>query len=314
MAEAGLRVAVLGSVHMDLIASAARLPRPGESVGGGVFSMSPGGKGGNQACQLALAGASPLMIARLGDDAFGDELVTALQRKGVDTSCVVRQGVDPTGASTVLSAQGDYASIIAPGAAALLSVEDVNEARAEIARSVALLLQFELPLEISAYAASIAVELNVPVILNASPAPARLEDVPEALWDATKVLVVNRVEAGIILGRTVDSSAAAAKAALDLHELFEIETVILTLGAEGSLGVQGGGIVWQPAFSVAPVDTVGAGDAFLGVAVTGMLEGLDLTEALRRGAAAGALAVMQRGAYNALPARAEIDRFLAGQD
>ena len=117
------RVVVLGSVHMDLIATAARLPERGESVAGGTFAMAPGGKAGNQACQCALAGAAASIVTRLGGDAFGRELREAMARRGVDTSLVAIDPEAPTGASTVLAAEGDYQSIIAPGAAGRLSAE-----------------------------------------------------------------------------------------------------------------------------------------------------------------------------------------------
>ena len=127
------RFVALGSVHMDLIATAERLPAPGESVTGGTFAMAPGGKAGNQACQLALAGADTAIVTRLGDDAFGAQLTAALEARGVDTSHVSIDKEAATGASTVLAAEGDYASIIAPGAAGRLSHEDVERARAAIA-------------------------------------------------------------------------------------------------------------------------------------------------------------------------------------
>ena len=109
-------VVVLGSVHMDLIASAARMPGRGESVGEGVFAMSAGGKAGNQACQFVLAGAYAHVITRLGKDAFGETLLDDLTRRGVDTVLVAQDPTTPTGASTVFAVEGDYSSIIAPGA------------------------------------------------------------------------------------------------------------------------------------------------------------------------------------------------------
>ncbi len=303
-------VVVLGSVHMDLIATADRLPGRGESVGGGVFTMAPGGKGGNQACQFVLAGARAHMVTRLGADAFGRELLGGLQAKGVDTALVALDPDHPTGASTVLAAEGDYSSIIAPGAAALLSAEDVERARPIMERADALILQLELPVAVSAMAAEIAAAGGKRVILNASPAPDSAEAIPEALWRATSVLAVNRVEAGRLLGRPVDGGPAEVDV-VDLAQRLGIETVVMTLGTDGVVAVQGSAAVHQPAFPAEVVDAVGAGDAFLGVFVTALLKGLSLAEALRRGAAAGALAVSRRGVYAALPTRAEVDRLLA---
>lgn len=301
---------VLGSVHMDLIATAARLPGRGESVAGGIFSMSPGGKGGNQACQLALSGTRTRMLTRLGDDMFGRQLLAALQAKGVDTSLIVIDDRAPTGASTVLAAEGDYSSIIASGAAANLSTADIDRAGAAIDGADALVLQLELPAAISGYAARIARNKGKCVVLNASPAPESFAALPRDLARSISVLVVNGVEAGRLLGHTLKPGDIPAAAA-GLSARLQIETVVVTAGEAGSVAVRRGETARQTAYPAEVADTVGAGDAFLGTFVTGLLEDLPLKEALRRAAAAGALAVSRRGAYDALPARGEIDQFLA---
>jgi ribokinase len=306
------RVVVLGSVHMDLIATAERLPGCGESVTGGVFAMAPGGKAGNQACQLALAGAEVFIVTRLGDDMFGRQLLTALADKRVDTSLVGIDASAPTGASTVLAAEGDYASIIAPGAAGLLSREDIERSRPVIESADALVVQLEISPEISACAADIAGAAGRCVILNASPAPASWSALPEQLRRATSHLIVNRVEAGRLLGRALDPARSEAEVTA-LASATGVATVIMTLGAEGSVALSGGTLVRQSAFAASLADAVGAGDAFLGAGALALLEGRTLDEALRRGAAAGAIAVARRGVYEALPSRREIDAFLAAR-
>lgn len=292
---------------MDLIATAARLPGRGESVSGGTFAMAPGGKAGNQACQCALAGAETAIVTRLGDDAFGRELRTALAGRGVDTSLIAIDPEAPTGASTVLAAEGDYQSIIAPGAAGRLSGDDIERARPAIEAADALILQLEIAPEISAHAATIAAKVGRMVVLNASPAPEGWEVIPAALRLAATVLVVNRVEAG----RLGADGATPEAAASDLAAKTGAGIVVVTLGREGIAGVAAGEGVRQPPFPAAVVDTVGAGDAFLGTAVVAMLEGRPFAEALRRGAAAGAIAVSRRGVYDALPRRHAVDAFLA---
>ena len=304
------RVVVVGSVHMDLIATAGRLPGRGESVSGATFAMAPGGKAGNQACQCALAGAATQIVTRLGDDAFGRELREALSVRGVDTSLVTIDSDHATGASTVFAAEGDYTSIIAPGAAGRLSVEDIERARPAIEAADALILQLEIPAAVSAYAAGIAADAGRMVVLNASPAPEGWTVIPGALRRATTVLVVNRVEAGRLIGVPIADDAPDAIAD-HVSTATGVATILLTFGADGVLGCAGGETVRQPAFPAELVDTVGAGDAFLGTAVVALLEGLALVEALRRGAAAGAITVSRRGVYEALPSREQVDAFLA---
>lgn len=302
-------VVVLGSVHMDLIASAERLPGRGESVTGGTFTMAPGGKGGNQACQFSLAGARALMVTRLGDDMFGRRLMAALRAKGVDTSLVAIDKHYPTGASTVLAAQDDYASIIAPGAAGRLSTVDIDNARPALEAADALVIQLELPTATSECAAQIVAAAGKRVILNASPVPAAPAEVPETLWRVTSILVVNRVEAGHLLGRRLRSGRINEDIA-ELAAKLKVPTVVVTLGLEGATAVADGEVLHQPAFHAAVVDAVGAGDAFLGVFSTATLEGQPISNALRRGAAAATLALSRSGVYDALPSRRDVDAFL----
>lgn len=303
-------VVVLGSVHMDLIASATRLPERGESVSGGTFAMAPGGKGANQACQLALAGVRTHMLARLGADGFGRRLLAALQAKGVDTSLVAIDADAPTGASTVMAVAGDYASIIAPGAAARLSAADVERARPVLAAADALVLQLELPVAVSDLAARMASALGRRVVLNASPAPETPAGLPRSLLEATSILIANALEAGRLLGRPVQVATAMSDTAA-LAEALGIATIVITFGAEGVAGYERDGFAFTPAYPAEVVDTVGAGDAFLGHFTAAYLAGMRLDGALRRGAAAGALAVSRRGAYDALPTRAEVEALLA---
>ena len=293
---------------MDLIATAVRHPASGESVVG-TFAMAPGGKGGNQACQCALAGARTVLLTRLGEDSFGRELKAALAPTGVDISFIVGDASHATGASTVMAAGGEYASIIAPGAAAHLSIADIEWARPALAEADALILQLELPVAIVAYAAERAAVMGKSVILNASPAPPDWTAIPAGLWQATSVLVVNAVEAGGLLGHPVDA-ADAPDAASALADRLGIATIIVTLGAGGSVAWQDGRVVRQAVFPTEVVDTVGAGDAFLGTLAVALVEGATIDAALRRAAAAGSLAVTRRGAYAALPSRAEVDRKL----
>ncbi len=302
------RVVVLGSVHMDLIATAPRLPGRGESVSGGTFAMAPGGKAGNQACQCALAGADAAILTRLGDDEFGRTLRTALAARGVDVSAIVMDREAATGASTVLAAEGDYQSIIAPGAAGRLSASDIDRARPMIEAADALLLQFEIDPAISAHAAAIAAAAGKTVVLNASPAPEGWDALPAALRQATRILVVNSVEAARLSGR---AELAAGEAAATLASRTGMPIVIVTLGGAGSEGIAGAETVRQAASPATVIDTVGAGDAFLGTAIVALIEGAPLAVALRRGAAAGAIAVSRRGVYDALPPRDAVDRYLA---
>ena len=296
-------VVVLGSVHMDLIATAERLPGRGESVVGQTFTVSPGGKGGNQAAQLVACGLHTCMLTRFGDDMFGRQLFEALTSRGIDPSLITVDANEPTGASTVFAAEGDYSSIIVSGAAGKLSPADIEAARGAIETADALVLQLELPFAISACAAAIAKAAGKYVILNASPAPGKAADLPKEFLKAVSVVVVNTFEACKLLGRELLPSDASRELAKSLG----VGTCIVTAGASGSAACHQGAVIFQPSFFAKVVDPVGAGDAYLGAFVAGMIEGLSLPSTLKRAAAAGALAVSTAGAV--LITRDEIDRF-----
>src|SRR5919112_4166347 len=211
--EAPAGVIVVGSVHMDVVATSDRLPGKGESVVGHRVALSPGGKAGNQAAQAALNEAQTFLIDRVGRDVFGDQLRAALARTGVDTTYLTVDSQAATGVSPVLTgADGEYASIIVPGAAQRLEPADLDAARDAFARSAVLLLQLEIPVRISAHAAQLARLLGARVIFNASPAPAGAGVIPDALWSAVDVLLVNGIEAERLSGVPVSDEAAAVTA------------------------------------------------------------------------------------------------------
>ena len=309
--EAPAGVVVVGSVHMDVVATADPLPGKGESVVGHRVALSPGGKAGNQAAQAALNGARTFLVGRVGRDVFGDRLRAALARTGVDTTYLTVDSQEATGVSPVLTgADGEYASIIVPGAGQRLEPTDIDAARDAFAQSTVLLLQCEIPVRISAHAARLARSLGGRVIFNASPAPAGAGVIPDALWSAVDVLLVNGVEAERLSGVPVSDEAAAVTAGEELQRRFGIPVVIMTLGGRGMLALDERGAHHLPAWPVTVIETIGAGDAFAGVLASELARGRQLNEALPLANAAGALAVTRSGAHDALPTGAQIRAFL----
>jgi ribokinase len=301
-------VTVVGSVHMDLIAIADRLPGRGESLIGHTFAAYPGGKAGNQAAQVAANDCRARIVTRLGDDHFGRELRARLEAKGVDTSRVVIDRTVPTGASLLLvGGDGEYASIIVPAAAARLSEADVDAACPAFANSAVVMLQMEIPIGVTAYTARVAHEAGALVVFNASPAPHSTAQIPHDLWDHVDLLVVNALEAERL------GAPPGVDAATGLRTQFDVPTVVVTLGAAGAVAAAADGTRRVPAWKVEVVDTIGAGDAFVGSLVAELGRGAALKDALSFATAAGALAVTRPGAFDALPSRAETLAFIAGQ-
>ena len=297
------RIVVLGGAHVDFIAAASRAPTRGESIRGDEFSVAPGGKAARQAAQMSRCGAQVKLVSRLGGDHFGRLLRDALSTTGVDLLLTGTDQSLATGASAVFATEGDQASITVPGAANNLSPRDVERARDAIEAADALVLQLEINPETSATAAAIAAEAGRPVILNASPSPEAWSTLPEQLQESVDTLVVNKHEAERLAGgRGLD---------VEFVKHSGVRTAVVTLGAKGALVFENGGMHMIPAFPTAAVDMTGAGDAFLGAFVAARLFGAPTPDAVLRGAAAGALAVSRRGAFDALPEGEEIEAFLA---
>ncbi|WP_025617543.1 ribokinase [Salinispora cortesiana] len=288
------RVVVLGSANMDLVATAAALPRPGETLLGADFVMVPGGKGANQAIAAARAGAACTFLGAIGSDAFGVTLRARVTAAGVDTS-QLRVAYGASGVALVMvNAEGENAIVVSPGANATMTELTESELTA-IREADVLVAQLEIPVETVTEAAVAARAAGTRVVLNAAPA----RTVPPELFAATDVLVVNESEAQTLTGHGRDKPAA-------LLEL--TPRAVLTLGVAGAwYSDRDGGCVRVPAVPVETVDSTAAGDAFSAALAVGWGEGRDLVDAARWATGAGAACVRRLGASVALPRRDEID-------
>lgn len=305
------KIVVVGSSNTDMVVKAARIPAPGETVLGGAFVMAAGGKGANQAVAAARLGAEVTLVARLGADPLGDEAIAGYQKDSILTDLIVRDPDRPTGVALILvDAHGENSITVALGANEALSPDDVERAAERIGAADAVVMQLEVPLAAVERAAAIASAAGVPVILD--PAPAPDGGLPAALLHNVTCLKPNESEAERLTGIRVGDPASAERAARALQELGP-RTVIITLGSQGAIVVDGAAVHHVPAYRVAAVDTTAAGDAFTGALAAAVGAGAALVEAVRRAAAAGALAATRMGAQPSLPTLAEWEAFLANQ-
>ncbi len=298
----GKHVLVVGSLNADLVMRTPKLPLPGETVLGGSFQIVAGGKGANQAVAAARLGAAVKMIGRVGDDQFGALLRRELQTANVDASGVCTDREAPTGTATVLvDAAGQNSIVVASGCNARLSASDIAADAEQFAHAAFLVLQLEIPLETNFAAVAAAHAHGVPVILNAAPAQA----LPAAFVAAADWLVVNEVEAMQLSGATLHSRDDAQAAAARLRH--SGQRVIVTLGAAGAVVVGDAGAWHYPAPAIDVVDTVAAGDAFVGALAAALHAGADDHEALRYAVIAGSLACTKEGAIPSLPGAAAVE-------
>ncbi len=287
------KITVIGSINMDLVTIATRMPMQGETVLGETFRLIPGGKGANQAVAAARLGADVHLIGAVGTDSFGTLLLQHLEKEEI-----VVDGVKPvtdveTGVATIVISEGDNRIIVVPGANHALRPDDLERWEEKIATSDVCLLQLEIPLSVVERAVSIAKRNGVRVILN--PAPA--QPLPDTLLDQVDFLTPNEHERDIVLaGRPLKQWA---------HKL------IVTEGKRGVSFQRNGEQVLIPGFRVPVVDTTGAGDTFNGALAVALSRGMELEEACHYANAAAALSVTKLGAQTGMPTERELESFLA---
>jgi ribokinase len=298
------RVTVLGSMNMDISVTVPGLPLPGATVLGSDARFAPGGKGGNQAVAAARLGAQVRMAGCVGDDAFGGRLIGALQAESVDTSAIRTVTEAASGLALItVDPEGENMITVAPGANQSVAGSEVTAAGAHLAD--VLVMSAEIPVAVISAALAQARIGGTVSLLNLAPAP------PEAaslLASGVDWLVVNESEAAAVLGRPVKGLADARAAAADLAAGREggAAHAVVTAGAEGAAfaGPGGGGVV--AGFRVRAVDSVGAGDTFVGALAVALAVGAPPEAAVRAACAAAAVATTSPGTQGAMPRPADV--------
>ncbi|HET6436428.1 MAG TPA: ribokinase [Anaeromyxobacter sp.] len=255
------RIAVVGSNMIDLITYVDRMPKAGETIEAPRFEMGFGGKGANQAVAAARLGSQVMMVARVGDDAFGKNYLENFRAQGIDVRHVSPAPGFSNGVAPIfVDPSGENWILIVKGANTQLSPADVDRAAADLAGCDLILLQLEVPFETVYHTVALASRLKKDVLLN--PAPARPE-LDVARLAGLTFLVPNQTELALLSGMPTGSVAQNDAAARSLLRR-GIRTVIVTLGGDGALLVTDGATRHVPPVRVKPVDTTGAGDAFIG--------------------------------------------------
>ncbi len=291
---------------MDLVVKSPRIPAVGETILGGNFIMTPGGKGANQAVAAAKLGADVCFIARLGNDIFAEQSLSNFKTEGVNTKYIIQTKEAPSGVALItVDDMGNNVIVVAPGANQKLAPDDVKRAEPDIALSGALVAQLEIPLETVEFAAQLANNCGVLFILD--PAPA--QKLSPKLLKMVDVLTPNETEAQILTGIEVTDEESARTAAKKLLE-YGIKSVILTMGAKGFVLADNDRMESVPAVKVDAVDTTAAGDAFTGSLAVGLAQGKTLYDAALFANYVAALSVTEMGAQSSMPAGEAVDSFI----
>ena len=300
------RIAVIGSNMVDLVTYVTRMPVKGETVEAPSFEMGHGGKGANQAVAAAKLGASVMMVTKVGDDMFADNTIKNLAGFGVDTKYVTRVKGRSSGVAPIMvEPSGENSILIVKGANADLSPADIDNAAEDLKACDLILLQLEIPVETVYAAIDFGKRHGVKTFLNPAPAVADLD--PERIRHAT-FLAPNETELAILSGLPVGSEAEIETAARSLMAK-GIETIIVTMGSRGAMVLTADAVKRIAPISVTPVDTTGAGDAFVGSFARYYVAGAGLDAALNKAVRYAADSITRRGTQKAYATEAEFEIF-----
>jgi len=295
---------VIGSINTDMVAMTDHLPTPGETVMGGEFMMTAGGKGANQAVAAARLDGDVTMVGRLGADIFGDQSVARLEAEKINCDFISRDSAAASGVALIsVDGEGENHIVVAPGANNTLHIDTIDTALSSLPENAIVLMQLEIPIETVAHVISFAKDSNRKVILD--PAPAR--ELPENFLDGLFLITPNETEATHLSGIEVidqNSAKAAAKKLLQTG----VQNVAITMGADGVLLASGDEnlqLIASP--TVNAVDTTAAGDCFNGALSVALANGLELEEGINKACHAASISVTHKGAQDSMPFSNEVN-------
>lgn len=282
------------------------LPQVGDIVAGGKFRICPGGKGANEAIAASRLGGSVSLITKTGNDLFGRQAKQMFSSEGIRTDYIFSDANNPSGVALIMvNNAGEKYISLAQGSITTLSLEEIDKTRSEIMDAKVLLIELETPIETALYAARIASESGVPVIINPSPQ----QTLPDELFRLASIMIPNRSETSKLTGVDVNDFDSAKEAARKLADK-GVETVIITMGHRGALMLRDEETHIIEAFDADVKDTSGAGDVFCAAVCVAISENKDLLSAMKMASAAAALQVSRDGMMDAIPYRYEVERLL----
>ncbi|GLR86619.1 ribokinase [Bradyrhizobium iriomotense] len=300
------RVFVAGSINMDVVATADRHPRVGETVAGKQVLYFPGGKGANQAVAASRLGARTTLIGRLGKDSFGTELKAFLEGQGIDLGYIKETAEAHTGTAIITVAEADNTIVVIPGSNGLVSAEDVGIV--PLVKGDVAVSQFEIPLATIAAFFRRARAAQARTLLNPAPAQKFGRD----LLELVDILVLNETELGLLAGTELSDGDEVTRI-IDVARRLQAspdQTICVTLGKRGVVALAGREEIVVPGRVVKAVDTTGAGDCFVGALAAQLADSAALREALDFANAAASISVQRMGAGPSMPTAEEVSAVL----
>ncbi|MGL4760334.1 MAG: ribokinase [Sarcina sp.] len=289
------KIVVVGSINMDLVVSANRMPKAGETIIGQAMNYFPGGKGANQAVAAARLRANVSMIGTVGKDAFGEELINQLNSENINTCCIKKEDIS-TGVATIIKTSVDNSIVVVPGANDMCDKELVSRFRQIIKEADVLVTQFEIPTETIKLALEIAKEYKVQTIVN--PAPAK--EINQEIIDNTNFITPNETEFEFMTGKDLSDFEILETEMLKWQSENKTRLVV-TRGSYGVSYIEEGKVETIPCIEVEAVDTTGAGDTFNGVFACCIAEKIEISEAIKFASLAATISVTKFGAQSGMP-------------
>jgi ribokinase len=297
------KILVVGSSNTDMVITTKHLPGPGETIMGNNFFMNCGGKGANQAVAAARLGGDITLVCKTGGDIFGKQSRDLIEKEGVDISYFFSDPVEPSGIALItVDEKAENCIVVASGANATLTIDDIRSCEGLIEGSDIILMQLEIPLETVQYVAETAFAKGKTVILN--PAPAC--ELPDSLLKTISIITPNETEAAVLSGIKIVDIATAEEAAKRISNR-GVEAVIITMGGNGAVLFKKNQFTHIPAYRVNPVDTTAAGDIFNGALAIAISDGRTLVQAIAFACHASAISVTRMGAQSSAPLKHEVE-------
>ena len=304
------KITISGSSNTDLIMQVDKTPGPGETIIGKQFTVTPGGKGANQAIAAARTGGDVSFIGCIGKDVFGKLAIEKLDKANIDTSCIYGNSDTPSGMALVyVDANGENSISIAPGSNFELSPQNIDESLDRLSNTKIILTQLEIPIETVERAAQLARKRGITFILDPAPAASLNNN----LMGNVDIITPNETEAEMLTGIALNNEKNLKSACEDLHKQ-GVKTIIITLGSRGTFLSDSDYSQLIPTYKVDPIDTTGAGDIFNGALARKLSDNIDIIEAIKFANAAAAISVTKLGAQASAPKKSEIDAFLSKTD
>lgn len=299
------QILVVGSSNTDMVIKSKSIPRPGETVLGGIFFMNPGGKGANQAIACARLGGNVTFVCKTGNDIFGHQSQQQFEEEEINTSYVFSDLNKPSGVALIfVDETGENSISVATGSNSSLQPSDISLAEEAVEKADLILIQLEIPMNTVEFTAKLAQEKGKLIILNPAPAPS--SPLSPDLLKNIYLINPNEIEAEIISGIKIIDMETAVLAAKKINEM-GASNVIITLGSKGALLYDGINAEFIPGHKVDALDSTAAGDCFSGALVIAISEGHTLPDAVRFANKVAAISVTRQGAQSSLPYRAEVD-------